>query len=201
MSQKRLALYAFLLVAGLIGLAIDRMVAQPALSASVQDAMSTLVKASTVDRTEELLATGPPVASIFSSSRKPPASVGPLESFRGQMTVRDVFEMSQEMGRVYESKSQTTALAEQRRQQHEAEEKQQVLEAFDTAHQLKAVFIGPGATWAVVDDRIMTVGEALDGFVLVKVEPYRALFKRDDAFSELRLPDRDGSKVVPDSER
>lgn len=201
MSQKRIALYAFLLVAGLIGLAIDRMVAPTDPRSAEASPTPTLVKASTVERSEEDLCEGPPIASIFSSSRKPPPTVNLLESFRDQMKVRDLFEMSKQMQGLYESKSEKAEIVEQIKQQQEAAQEQEALQAFDSTHQLKAVFIGPTGKWAVVDGQILAEGDALDGFVLKKIEPYRAIFTKDGSISELMLPRPNTSKVTPDSQR
>ena len=70
----------------------------------------------------------------------------------------------------------------------EKEQKEQGLKTFQDAHELQATAITPGTEMAIIDGKVLRIGETLDGFTLEGITPYTARFQQDDAVVELTLP-------------
>ncbi|MBI4580989.1 MAG: hypothetical protein HY718_14880, partial [Planctomycetes bacterium] len=56
------------------------------------------------------------------------------------------------------------------------------------SHRLKGTTLRDGEAWAIINDRIVRVGEHIDGFELQRVERYRAFLAKDDLSVVLSLP-------------
>lgn len=62
-------------------------------------------------------------------------------------------------------------------------------EEFAQRHRLQATCTRPHAAWAMIDGRLLTVGQKLDGYVLKAVESYQVVFRRGGVPATLVLPD------------
>ncbi len=62
------------------------------------------------------------------------------------------------------------------------------IEAFETQHKLNAVMTKDGAGYALIDNQMLRVGQAIDGFKLVSIDKQSATFEaRDGMRAELSL--------------
>ena len=62
---------------------------------------------------------------------------------------------------------------------------------FQSGHHLKAIIDSPGHSQAIVDDRLIDVGQWVDGFELESVGRMRAIFSDGEIHVQLKLPDGD----------
>jgi hypothetical protein len=62
-------------------------------------------------------------------------------------------------------------------------------ETFRARHRLTAVMVDSAGGQAIVDGRLLKVGQTLDGFVLSSVQMRTAVFTNDEGSVELRLPE------------
>jgi hypothetical protein len=80
--------------------------------------------------------------------------------------------------------------AEEMRRQREEElkRKKEAKKSFQQGHRLQATSITQGAEMAIVDGKVLRIGDTLDGFKLTEITPYTAQFELDEDVFELRLP-------------
>lgn len=61
-------------------------------------------------------------------------------------------------------------------------------EAFEEQYELQGTFVSQGALLAVVNGRVLRLGDTVDGLRLAKIEPYRAEFRRGRHRVSLSMP-------------
>ncbi len=61
-------------------------------------------------------------------------------------------------------------------------------QAFENGHQLQGTFVSEGVMLAVVNGRVLCLGDTIDGFRLIRIEPYRAEFRRGRHRASLQIP-------------
>jgi len=193
LNQRKVALYAFLLVASGMGLMIDRLYSLPS-AVGAAPAVRTSTGAPGGAEEEEVSGIGPPMAAVFESSAfRSPAGAGAKLGAVSPL-LKDAFSMSAKMGERYDSKS-ARHQEEQERARKKDQEERQLVEAFSKSHRLMGVFVLPPNKWVVVNDRVLRIGDSLDGFALHRIEDYRALFRRGSLVVELELPRPTDAKV------
>lgn len=179
LSKPRLIFYALLLVGAVTGLAIDRAGSpaaptsenRPAVAAApiaFEDVIGASVEA-------------PPMAAIFRLTSahvetSTAASVSPPVG-----SVRDAFVLAPAMRDHYRSQSQG---ASKQRQQKKLDR----VDGFTKSHRLEGTCVQPGAQWAIVNDRIVRIGDQIGGFQVTGIEDYRALFSNGQETVVLSLP-------------
>lgn len=99
---------------------------------------------------------------------------------------RDVFAPTPAMLKHYQQLEE-----EQNKEEATAGPKPGSPEAFETEHQLQATFTGPNGAVAVVNDKMLRLGEELAGFRLTKIGAYHAEFQRGDERISLYIPSPD----------
>lgn len=199
MSPKKIALYTLLLGAAGIGMTIDRLYA-PVAAKTVTPLRLALQE---LTRTDEELPSdiGPPIAAIFDPAKKAGSFAKTDGTDASAEAVKDAFSLSSRMLDIYQRQATLAVQAK------EVVEKQKELEAqnrvtdFTGSHRLKATFLHPTDTWIVVDDRILRIGDQVDGFTLRRIERYRAVFAAGKELAELKLPSATDTKVSPANSR
>jgi len=61
-------------------------------------------------------------------------------------------------------------------------------EAFEEQYELQGTFVSQGALLAVVNGRVLRLGDTVDGLRLAKIEPYRVEFRRGRHRVSLSMP-------------
>lgn len=191
---KKVAVYAFLLLAACVGLLIDRYCA-PTASSSPGRPMKPIVQADGASGGETALAIGPPMAAIFASPRLAEISSQREGLSKAEALLRDAFALSERMRRAYQAESRKTDKVRETERQKEVADVLEQITAFARAHSLKAVFLHPTDRWAVVDDRILRTGDEIDGFKLRRIGRYEAHFERNGKIVPLKLPRPGCAKV------
>jgi len=189
---KKAAVYAFLLLAACVGLLIDRYCV-PAIAAASGRPMKPAVRADVTDDGRRL-AIGPPMAAIFAPPRLAAISSQQEGLSQAEALLRDAFTLSERMRRAYQATSEQSEKVREAERQKEVADAREQTEAFAGSHSLKAVFLHPADRWAVVDDRILRVGDEIDGFALRRIGRYEAYFEKDGETVHLKLPRPGGSK-------
>ena len=194
LNEKKIALYAFLLLASGVGLLIDRLFARPGGQSTGRVMGMVLAQPNSVSE-ENLSGIGPPLAALFDPSRLGSAPDEAADPGAAPAASRDVFGLSHAMLVRYQSKAVPTEKERQVAEQKKAEEIRESAAAFGASHRLMGVFIGPADKWAIVDGRILRIGDQVDGFVLHRIDDYGAVFARGDDLRSLHLPTAFESKV------
>jgi hypothetical protein len=193
LNDKKTALYVFLLAAAGIGLLIDRSYAPPKAKGFVAGGGAPSRDSNSVEE-ESSWDIGPPIAALFASSRPATRPKERLSPAAAGLEVRDVFALSPRLQELYQAKTKLRRKA-QETPKTKSEEARELAETFRKSHRLKGVFVRPADQWAVVDDRILRVGDRLDGFELRRIEDYRAFFAKEGLLVPLSLPRTLDAKV------
>ncbi len=200
LREKKVALYAFLLVAAGIGLLIDRTYISRGPSQAAAAIAQRLGAGSDVG---DLVMEAPPVAQIFQSLPTPGVPTGLMGTLQAGSAVRDAFGLTPEMRKFYRTKEE---LMQKQKEMDEARQVEQAKaeearSSFSDRHQLSGTFLHPTASWAIVDGRVLQIGDEIDGFTLRRVDGYRAVFAQGETVMELELPRATSTKVGPDEKR
>jgi len=193
LSQKKIALYGFLLFAAIMGLVIDRLYTPQSANAAIGGTRDRVRTPTGTDAEE--LGDIPPVAAIFDPSRSTAASSAHALKSATKVLKRDAFGLSAGMREVYQRKTAVVDQGRQSAKQRKAEQARDAADAFATSHRLEGTLLHPTDTRAVVDGRLLRIGDQLDGFELRRIERYRALFSKDGKDFELKLPNPLNTKV------
>jgi hypothetical protein len=183
---KRLVVYGLVLLAAVVGLLIDRLHFSPSPAKGedpVRPASTFVVAPSEPDQGD---AAGPPIAPLFRSANGQAAAstVSP---------VRDAFAASPEMEEHYGRRR--TKRGTQPGAGGEEPEVPIDAEAFLAKHKLHATSVQQKKSWAMIDDRVMRVGDNIDGFVLRRIDHYRVTFEGQDGSIDLVIAVGFGAKV------
>jgi hypothetical protein len=192
LGHKKTMLYGLILAAAVIGLAIDRLrsedsnagaVVESVVSAKLNASAGSGGKTATAD---EKQVKGPDIARIFQGAAsgekaKPSSSLDPA-------TVRDAFGLTAQMKQFYKQESQAKKEEEAKQAASEEELRRQQAEQFQSAHKLKGTSLRDNDAWALIDGRVVRVGEQIDGFELQRVERYRVYLQKDNINVILSLP-------------
>lgn len=199
-SSKKTALYAFLLVAAGLGLAIDRLYAP----AEVKEAIAPLrlafqeISAMGSDIPPD---TGPPIAALFDPIHKGSLATEDTKGLDRPATTRDAFSLSSEMRNVYQRQKELAHKIEEMARKKQEEEARDIIAGFASAHKLQCIFLHATDKWIVVDGRFMRIGDTLGEFSLCEIERYRALFKTGSHLVALQLPAAVNTKVTASEQR
>lgn len=187
-------LYGLLLVGSVLAFVVDRAGSGPqsAQAGTGDPGASLLVDP---DKQPDFDQLGPDLAGPFMSDKR-----GHIES-PNNLPLRDAFVMSDGMQRHYQSMNKEQLKEQQSEEERLAEQREQMLKAFRENHRLKATSTAGGETLAVIDDSVLRVGDRLDGFTLVEVDHYRAIFAEGDQKVELSLPIPVNVKVTGTNQR
>ncbi len=200
LSQKKAVLYGFLLLAALTGLVIDRLCTPQSASAAIGP-MGARAKIPGGADGEGELGDVPPVAAIFDPSRSTFAPSGDALKSATNAAKRDAFGLSGRMLAVYQRKTAVVNQARQAAKRRQAEQARVAADAFATSHRLEGTLLHPTDPRAVIDGRLLRVGDRLDGHELCRIERYRALFSKDGKDFELKLPNPLNPKVGVGNQR
>ncbi len=194
MSQKKMVLYGFLLLAGGVGLLIDRMYVLPA-SAEAAGALDVALRSGR-DSSESLpIGEGPPLAAIFDPTKPSASALEGPDVTPESMILRDAFGLTPVLREIYQARSEEEKKEKEIEAEKKAEERQRLRTAFQADHALRGVCIHPDDRWVIVDDRVLRIGDRLDGFVLREIHDYRAVFQGGKGSVELLLPRETAAKV------
>ncbi|HOJ74233.1 MAG TPA: hypothetical protein PK458_16610 [Phycisphaerae bacterium] len=185
LGRKKAMMYGLVLVAALFGLIIDRLSGGPA-EASNTAQLVTPVGA--VDANKPRAGTnvsGPAIAQVFEVLLKEQSGT---PSRPVQTAQRDVFQLTPVMQAAFEEMSPERKATRQKTLESELELRRQELARFQSAHTLKGTTLQGERSWAIIDDRVVRVGETVDGYQLVRVERYRVQLVKGDRTVTLDLP-------------
>jgi len=200
LSRNKLALYGFLTGAAALGLLIDRLYARPEVQPLLAVPSPTAqMGVSPADESPPDI--GPPLADIFRSSSRPTDSM-PARSVRPTTRPsRDAFSLTPAMRGIYKSRTDMVRQEQQKKEKESQDRKRLIAETFIKAHPLKGLILKFSDPRAIVGDRILRVGDRLDGFVLRHIGDYRARFESDEVVVELTIPKPLGPQAAPSAVR
>ncbi len=199
LNKKKVGLYAFLLTAAGIGLLIDRVSGRAGPKAAVAAVESTPGMHEPDE--PDVSAIAPPMAAIFDADRLKTGPGQGVSLIRSLIRPRDPFGLSPQLREHYRSESQRARQAREITEKKKKRDAERSMATFEQTHRLEGTFIQGTDKWALVDGRILRIGDRLDGFELRAVERYRAIFAQGTQSMALRLPSAGETKVGPAKSR
>jgi hypothetical protein len=199
LGRKKAIVYGLVLLVAVIGLVLDRMLYAPADAKADDGLPAASTSAQKPAEKEAKLISGPQVASIFEKNDEDVNISSEHENNSTGSESRDVFALSKFMQGYYQSiQNNVKGESEEEKIQKNRDE---MINSFRSSHSLQATFIGGGDTYALIDGRVMCVGDKLDGFSLQEIKHYRVKFSKKDMQIDLYLPLPFESKVPSDEQR
>lgn len=187
LGKRKAVAYGLVLAGAVVGLLIDRLSrsqAEPA--AAVAAASNLLVRTPMPASAGRKTIAGPPIASVFDAASRHGAE---KSGTRSPASRRNAFNMTAIMRASFEEAPPEPKAADAERLSQERERLQQQIAEFRSVHKLMGVTIRGDVSWALVDDRLVRLGETVDGFELSSVEHYRASFVKGETRIVLELPE------------
>jgi hypothetical protein len=185
LGRNKAMLYGLVLVAALFGLVIDRLGGEQA----AESGATLLVNPAGAGGVHKLRAgsdvAGPAIAQVFEVLLKEQPGT---QARPGRPVQRDVFKLTSVMQAAFEEMSPDKKAAEQESLENEKELRRQELALFQSAHTLKGTTLQGATSWAIINDRVVRVGESIDGYQLVRVERYRVHLVKGELTVTLDLP-------------
>ena len=177
LGARKKVVYGLLLAAAVTGLLIDRLHPRSGPASARADA----VTAGAVPPPSPARDGGPPLAAIFEKPLESGPPADPPSAFRDGFAVTDAVRRACEPQEARDPGGGEGGQAG-------AAEPVAAAEAFRAAHRLRGTVLRGGQARALVDDRLLTPGDELDGFRLERIEDYRAVFVRGRERVILELP-------------
>lgn len=191
-SSKRLILYGLLFLAAIVGLLVDRLHFSPS-PAKGDDATQAVQPTAPASASPDIGdSIGPEIAAIFEP--KSTAATAPAAE-----PIRDAFTTTPKMDEHFGRR--TTRRSGQRPAGGEDEPDPIDTEAFLAKHKLQATSIQKKGSWALIDDRVLRVGDNLDGFLVRQIDHYRVTFEGQSGEFDLTLPVGLSAKVTTSAPR
>ncbi len=181
-GQKKLAIYAVVLVGALTALALDRFRGPSSADAASVSGLKTGAGES-VELAEKQVTQGPAIAHVFASDTAEHQSTSARPG-----APRDAFSMTPEMQLAYVEESPEKKAEAERVVESEEELRRRQVEEFTSNYKLKGTTLRKDVAWAIINDQVVRVGEVIGGFRLERVERYRVHLVRDGLSVALTLP-------------
>lgn len=194
LGPKKLAMYGLMIAGALTGLIVDRMRGPASAEAApVAPGFATPAVQNPQSPADTPRIDGPPIARVFEASpdsRTDSAPAPDASALSDASAPRDAFALTPEMQDIYIDQPVEEPAKAEEAARNEAELARQALERFVGSHQLKGTTLADDVSWAIINDRVVRVGERIGGFELVKVERYRVILQNgpSQAVLSLQLP-------------
>lgn len=191
LSRKKVVFYALLMLAAVVGLLVDRLRFSPASAKGENVAPAPVPSPVSPDRASEGEEIGGPViASLFRA-----VTGGPEET--SDDPNRDAFAVSPDMEEHYghtPARRATDGTGDGSTTEETVD-----IGTFIERHRLQATSVQKNRAWALIDGRVLRMGDNLDGFTLRRIDHYRVTFECDGQSLDLTMPDPRETKVpAPD---
>ncbi|MBN1490709.1 MAG: hypothetical protein JXA69_12390 [Phycisphaerae bacterium] len=191
LGRTKTVVYVLLLGATGSALLIDRAFS-PASAVAEEAAGARQIVSRALPDAKDTHVAAPPLAAVFQTEKGDSSAAAPAPW--AVVPLRDPFTVSPKLQSLFPAHSQERQDADQQRAA-EAEARRKTIDTFADRHRLVATMVAPGQASAVIDGRIMCVGEQLDGFELRAIEHYRVRFEMGESVIHLTLPEATGSQV------
>jgi hypothetical protein len=189
-GRRKAVFYGLLLFAAVVGVIIDRtrFSPVPARGDRIVPAGPQTPSAAGVEADTSTI--GPSIAPVFdrpSGSPEEEVPAGPP----AVAAVRDAFTASPAIQQYYRHRRPDGTGAGKAEDDPET----QAVQMFSQTHQLQATCVQGKRSWALVDNKVLRVGDNLDGFGLRQIDHYRVVFSRGGNNVDLRLAAPFAAKV------
>lgn len=188
MGRRKALFYGLVLFAAVVGVVIDRTRFSPASARGERALPGSPVQPANTAEEFDPSTIGPPIALLFSHPAASPALDTSSTAPSAGPAVRDIFVASPAIQEYYRGHRAGAGGGNTAAEANTEDSEGKTLAVFAQAHQLQATCAQGKRSWALIDNKVLRLGDNLDGFVLRQIDHYRVVFTHGEGKVDLPLP-------------